>query len=306
MISRSLVLRRLVKPFLAMGLLVSALAPAHAVVSTVFNCPSSPHNGGNHDALYNGFFVQNLAAANLHTVVLYYTTDQSGTYTLTLTARRNSYTGPVVGMLTKTVSLSSSSDTAVTWNFADAPFTSGSTAYFTHTQSGTGNVQFNMRPDGDCPGDEETVGTSSGINGFSVAVTITQNTSSGSTACVANATTLCIDDQAGDKRFQVRVTYSTTQGGGLSGTGHAIPLTSLGVNRGGLFWFFGSDNPEMLIKILNGCSINNRFWVYYAAGTNVGFHVTVTDLKLGNAVSYSNTDLNQAPPVQDVGALACQ
>jgi hypothetical protein len=305
MASRSLALRWLVRSVLAAAFLLSALTPARAAVTTVYNCSSSGHNG-NHDYIYNGFFVQNLAASNLHTVVLYYTTDQTGSYTLTLTARRSSYAGPLVATLTKTVSLSSSSDTAVTWDFADAALPSGSTVYFTHTQSGTGSVQFNTKLSGSCVGDEESVGTSSNLNGFSVAVTITQNTTSGSTACVANATTLCIDNQAGDKRFQIQVTYSTAQAGGLSGSGHAIPLASLGVNRGGLFWFFGADNPEMLIKILNGCSINSRFWVYYSAGTNVGFHVTVTDTQTGHAVSYNNTDLTPAPPVQDAGALACQ
>lgn len=288
---------------LAAGLLLSTVSPARATVTTVFNCPNSGHSG-NHDAIYNGFFIQNLNASNLHTVTLYYTTDQSGTYNLTLTVRKGSYAGATIASLSKTVALSSSSDTAVTWDLADAPFTSGSSVYFTHTYSGAGGVNFNLQPDGTCSGDEESVGTSGNLNGFNVAVTITQNVAPAS-GCVANATTLCIDDQTGDKRFQIRVTYSTSQAGGLSGNGQAIPLTSLGVGRGGLFWFFSADNPEMLIKILNGCSINNHFWTYFSAGTNVGFHVTVTDTKTGHTATYSNPDLTAAPPVQDASSLTC-
>lgn len=300
---RHLLNRRMAKPLLALALLLSAWTPAHAAVSTVFSCPSSGNNG-NHDDIFNGFFVQNVNATNLHTVQLFYSADQSGTYSLTLTVRRSSYAGPQVGTLTKTVALSSSSDTAVTWTFADPVIPTGSSLYFTHTSSGSGSVRYNLQPT-ICAGDHENVGTSSVDNGFSVAVAITQ-TVTDTVACVANAQTLCIDDQPGDKRFQIRVTYSTVQGNGLSGNGHPIPLASLGVNQGGLFWFFGANNPEMLIKVLNGCNSNNHFWVFASAGTNVGFHLTVTDLKTGHALNFTNPDLTEAAPLQDTGTLPCQ
>src|SRR6266581_4444821 len=74
--------------------------------------------------------------------------------------------------------------------------------------------------------------------------------------CASSATTLCIDDLSGDGRFEVKVHYQTTQGGGLSGDGHAVDLGSLGVAHGGLFWFFSADNPEMLIKVINACELN--------------------------------------------------
>jgi hypothetical protein len=300
---KNLLNRQMAKPLLAFGIFLLALAPAHATITTVFTCPSSGNNG-NHDSISNGFFVQNLNTTNLHSVQIYYTTDTSGTYTLTLTARRNSYAGPQVGTtLTKTVALTSSQDTAVTWTFADPAIPADSSLYFNHTESGPGGVQFNLQPN-ICTGDEESVGTSNVNNNFSVAVAITQNVAD-TVSCVANATTLCIDDQQGDKRFQIRVTYATTEGGGLSGSGHAVPLTSLGVNQGGLFWFFGANNPELLIKVLNGCASNNHFWVFFSAGTNVGFHVTVTDTKTGHTLDSVNPDLTEAPPVQDTSTLPC-
>ena len=295
--------RLMTKPLLAFGIFLLALAPAHATVTTVFTCPSSGDNG-NHDSIANGFFVQNLNATNLHSVQIYYTTDTTGTYTLTLTSRRNSYAGTQVGTtLTKTLALTNGTDTAVTWTFADPAIPSGSSLYFNHTESGPGGVQFNLQPNV-CAGDEESVGTSNVNNGFSVAVAITQNVTT-TPSCVANSTTLCIDNQPGDKRFQIRVTYATTEGGGLSGNGQAIPLASLGVTQGGLFWFFGANNPELLIKVLNGCASNNRFWVFFSAGTNVGFHVTVTDTATGHVLSFVNPDLTPAPPVQDTSTLTC-
>jgi hypothetical protein len=121
--------------------------------------------------------------------------------------------------------------------------------------------------------------------------------------CPAN--TLCIDQNPGDGRFQVKVSFNTAQGGGLSGSGNPIALSSLGVDQGGLFWFFGASNPEMLIKVLDGCSLTSHFWVFFAATTNVGFTVTVTDTSTGHQASYTNADKHAALPVQDTSALTC-
>jgi hypothetical protein len=285
------------------ALLVAAAAPSRATVSEVYSCPSSG-SSGNHDTVFNGFYVANLNAVNLHSVVIDYTTDTDGTYTLQLTATDGSYTGPQIATLTQMVSLSSSQDTPVTWNFGDAAFTPGHTVAFTHAYSGTtGGVQFNLQPT-PCAGDVETNGTSSTSNGFSVAVTITENTQS-ATGCTPGSQTLCIDDQPGDHRFQITSSFATTQGGGRSGNGGAIGLAPVNVTEGGLFWFFNAANPEMLIKVLDGCALNNHFWVFYAAVTNVSFQVTVKDTKTGHTATYHNPDLTAAAPIQDTSALPC-
>ena len=300
-------LRRLGVLALATGFSLAAALPAHAAVTTVYSCSPTGHSGNHDDAGSNGFYVMHLAATNLHTVTLYYTTDQSATYNITLTARNASAGGQVIGSQTKTVALSSGSDTAVVWNFADAPMTSGSTVYFTHTVAGVGSVRFNLVAP-ECPNNDETVGFTSQSNGFSVAVAITQNTTVAppATTCVPNEATLCIDDQPNDKRFAVTVSFASSQSGGVSGNGHAIQLGTVGVTEGGLFWFFNSSNPELLVKVLNGCGLNSKYWVFFSAGTNVGFHVTVTDTKNNHSKTYTNPDLTAALPVQDTSALACQ
>jgi hypothetical protein len=123
--------------------------------------------------------------------------------------------------------------------------------------------------------------------------------------CVPAPQTLCLDDLPGDRRFEVTAAYETVQDGGRSGFGGAVPLEILGVRRGGLLWFFNLANPEMLVKVLNGCAINGHYWVFHSAGTNVGFDLTVRDTQRDEAVLYSNPDLNPAPPVQDINALPC-
>lgn len=125
------------------------------------------------------------------------------------------------------------------------------------------------------------------------------------TGCVSSATTLCIDASPGDRRFKVEVGYQTTQGGGVSGKAQAIPLASLGITAGGLFYFTNATNPEMMIKVLDTCSFDSNYWVFYSAGTNFGLTTTVTDTVTGHSKTYTNPDLTAAPAVQDLAALPC-
>ncbi len=121
--------------------------------------------------------------------------------------------------------------------------------------------------------------------------------------CVSDANTLCIDDRPGDSRFAITLDFDTTLGGGLSGAAEAKSLASLGISRGGILSFFDSTNPEVLIKILNGCGFNNRYWVFYAASTTVGFELTVRDTETGVTKTYVNPDLTAAQTITDTSAL---
>ena len=123
--------------------------------------------------------------------------------------------------------------------------------------------------------------------------------------CIASATTLCIDDLPGDGRFEIQVRFQTTQGGGRAGDGQAISLATLGVSRGGLFWFFGPGNPELLVKLIDACTLSQTFWFFAAATTNVGFTATVRDTRNAITRTYVNPDLTPAQPVQDTAAFAC-
>ena len=127
----------------------------------------------------------------------------------------------------------------------------------------------------------------------------------GASTCVPDGDTLCIDNAPGDRRFKVEVSYHTVQAGGVSGNAHAVALGGLGITHGGLFWFFSVDNPEFLIKVLNGCASNSRFWVFYSGATNVGMTITVTDTANGHTFVRTNADLHPLTTVQDTGALTC-
>ncbi|MCP4658795.1 MAG: hypothetical protein GY856_25570 [bacterium] len=129
--------------------------------------------------------------------------------------------------------------------------------------------------------------------------------------CEPNATTLCIDDEPGDNRFQVTMSWHTAQGGGQAGDATAIPLDSIGLRRGGLLSFFEISNPEMLIKVLNGCDINNKFWVFGAPTTTLGYELTVVDTLAAvrgaprsvYEFTATNPDGTDAPTFSDVTTL---
>lgn len=122
--------------------------------------------------------------------------------------------------------------------------------------------------------------------------------------CTPNATTLCIDDVPGDSRFAVGVEFDTVLGGGLMGDALATPLQALGIPKGGIFAFTDPANPEILVKVLNGCEITGHYWVFFAATTTVGFDLTVTDTLAEMSKTYTNPDLMAAETITDTMAFA--
>jgi hypothetical protein len=102
----------------------------------------------------------------------------------------------------------------------------------------------------------------------------------------------------GQGRFQVTATWRT--GNGQSGSGQAVQLT----DETGYFWFFSPDNVEMLVKVLDACSLNQRFWVFAGGLTNVQVDLTVRDTAAGTFKTYHNPQGTPFQPIEDTGAFA--
>ena len=110
--------------------------------------------------------------------------------------------------------------------------------------------------------------SSYGSNGTDDDQTSIQARRFGRTSCAPAANRLCLNRS----RFAVEVEW--TDFAGTTGSGQAVPVSS---DDSGLFWFFGPDNWEMLVKVLDGCGINGHFWVFAAATTDVEVTLRVTD-----------------------------
>ncbi|MDP9121359.1 MAG: hypothetical protein M3O15_08330 [Acidobacteriota bacterium] len=290
------------KPLLLTLSALAALVPASPLLaSSTVGCPFA---GTPSDLLNRGIVVPAYPGSNVRSVQVAYGADTAGMYHITLQIRRGTFDGPIVGTSTVNLALPANLavSTPVTFDFGAAPVSVGDTLTFLQTATGPGNIFFDTGS-GPCTNVFETNGTTPPLDTDrrdTVGITVTQDDLGG--VCIPNDSQLCLDNGPGDRRFKISMSFTH---GGTTGAGQAIPLGSLGVNHGGLFWFFGQDNPEVLIKILNGCALNGRFWVFFDAGTNVGFTLSVQDTVTGHTQTYSNADNHAAQAVQDTSALPC-
>jgi PKD repeat protein len=114
--------------------------------------------------------------------------------------------------------------------------------------------------------------------------------------CVADEETRCLRDS----RFAVEMDWWT--GEDQSGPGKVVPE---GTNGSGLFHFFEPrDNWEVLVKVLDGCSVNGHVWVYGASATTLGYTIRVTDTVTAVVREYMNEDGRRADAIADDKAFA--
>jgi PKD repeat protein len=165
------------------------------------------------------------------------------------------------------------------WDFGDGGTATGRTATHAWTQAGMYTMELSVN------------------NGQQTAFqTKLIQATNGPPPCVASATRLCLVGN----RFSVDVTWTAAQGGG-TGSGNAVSLT----DDTGYFWFFNSANVEMVIKALDACGLNQKFWVFAGGLTNVKVDITVTDTVTGSVKTYHNPQNTPFQPIQDTSAFAC-
>jgi len=97
--------------------------------------------------------------------------------------------------------------------------------------------------------------------------------------CSPGPFTLCLNEG----RFRAEVDWQQSPLG-PSFVARAVPLTG----DTGYFWFFGSANIELVVKVLDGREDNGHFWVFFGALSNLEYTVTVTDTLTGAVRAYHN------------------
>ncbi len=108
-----------------------------------------------------------------------------------------------------------------------------------------------------------------------------------------SAGVLCLHDG----RFQAQISWHDPRSGS-TGFGVAENLT----DESGYFWFFRPDNAELVLKVLDGTTVNHHYWVFFGGLTDVEFTLSVEDVPNHTAWSYHNPPYTLTSHA-DVGAL---
>ena len=115
-------------------------------------------------------------------------------------------------------------------------------------------------------------------NGFGPLGAFSQIPAAAGAPCQATNERLCLENG----RFAVEASWKDFQG--KTGKGTAVNLTP----ETGYFWFFDSANVEVVVKVLDGTSLNGKHWVFYGALSSVEYKITVTDTQTGKVKVYEN------------------
>jgi hypothetical protein len=98
-------------------------------------------------------------------------------------------------------------------------------------------------------------------------------------------------------RFRVEATWQSST---AAGAARSVRLT----NDTGYLWFFSPENVEAVVKVLDGCAVNNRYWVFMGGLTDVTAAITITDVKTGAVKTYHSALGEAFRPIQDTNAFA--
>jgi len=97
--------------------------------------------------------------------------------------------------------------------------------------------------------------------------------------CTPSSRRLCLQEG----RFSVEVDWRN-QRRGTFGTGGADPHSE----DTGFFTFFNEENVELVVKMLDGRTRNERFWYFSGALSDVEYWITVLDHETGRTRTYRN------------------
>jgi len=118
-------------------------------------------------------------------------------------------------------------------------------------------------------------------------------------ACVSGEHTLCLNDG----RFEIEVDFTVDGAEESEGFVHQVS------NESGEVWFFGPDNVELLIKVIDACALEgfNNYWVFASGLTNVGVTIGVKDTVTNAEQEYTSDPGEPFPTILDTAAFqTCQ
>ncbi len=102
-----------------------------------------------------------------------------------------------------------------------------------------------------------------------------------------------------DGGYEVSMCYVTSSGESGPVKGEAWS------SEAGVLWFFGRNNPEVLVKVLDGCGVNGHRWAFVAPVTTLDFNLWITGPD-GSRWTHGNPQGATASTKSDITAFPCQ
>jgi hypothetical protein len=228
-----------------------------ALGTTLHSCSFT----GDYDGIDRGFYITSYQGYSLDTVVLGYAASVAGTYTVTLTARLNTYSGTIIGASqTRTVVVpdATSGEVGVIFSFGNVAVPHGSVVTFTqHLVSGPGALYYDIGSGapGACQYIQETAGTTPPLDSprFAGAATTVGLTITGSSSPVCTASVT--PTPPGSNSF-------TANGG----TG----AFSLAVSPASCSWTVGASSPPGCFGNVSPTSGTGNATITYTMAGNQG------------------------------------
>lgn len=122
-----------------------------------------------------------------------------------------------------------------------------------------------LNANGNSPASNEASATTLGVTG----------------PCRQDGRSLCLLED----RFEVRVEFRDQFNGG-NGVGRVQPVAGSDVS--GLFWFFQPNNIELIVKMIDGRTLNDFFWTFYGALSTVEYWISVRDTETDQLATFHN------------------
>ena len=106
--------------------------------------------------------------------------------------------------------------------------------------------------------------------------------------CAPSATTACLQQGA----FEVSVSFDAAGAAFIPvvagvPSGSAEFVDDIG-DDAAVFEFYDDDQYDALVRVIDGCPINNRYWVFVAGATDAETEITVTESATSNTRIYSS------------------
>ena len=140
---------------------------------------------------------------------------------------------------------------------------------------------------------------------YTVSITLTERGADDPKTILTHRTTLEVADAPDlvplqDGRFSTAAVWVDFED--RSGAAQPVPGPS---NDSTLFTFFDDANWEVMVKVLDGCAINDHYWVFAAAATDAQYSLGVRDETNGDTWFFDNPPGVRAPAVADTTAFPC-